>query len=52
MVSDGNGRSLTFLLSLDPMSDGKDALVLLAEHPPAKRLPGDKGYDADCCATS
>lgn len=29
------------------MSDAKGALVLLAEMPPAKRLLGDKGYDAD-----
>ena len=29
------------------MSDAKGALVLLAKLPPAKRLLGDKGYDAD-----
>ena len=29
------------------MSDAKGALVLLAELPRAKRLLGDKGYDAD-----
>ena len=29
------------------MSDAKGALVLLASLPPAKRLLGDKGYDAD-----
>ena len=29
------------------MSDAKGALVLLANLPPAKRLLGDKGYDAD-----
>ena len=29
------------------MSDAKGAMVLLAELPRAKRLLGDKGYDAD-----
>jgi transposase len=29
------------------MSDAKGAMVLLAELPRAKRLIGDKGYDAD-----
>jgi IS5 family transposase len=29
------------------MSDARVALVLLAQLPPAKRLLGDKGYDAD-----
>lgn len=29
------------------MSDARGALVLLAEMPHAKRLIGDKGYDAD-----
>jgi len=29
------------------MSDATGALVLLAELPPAKRILGDKGYDAD-----
>ena len=47
MVSDGRGRPLTFFLSPGQMSDAKGALVLLAEMPPAKRLIGDKGYDAD-----
>ncbi len=47
MVSDGRGRPLTFFLSPGQMSDAKGALVLLAEMPPAKRLVGDKGYDAD-----
>jgi transposase len=47
MVSDGKGRPLTFFLSPGQMSDAKGALVLLAEMPRAKRLLGDKGYDAD-----
>src|SRR4028118_1035735 len=47
MVSDGRGRPLTFFLSPGQMSDAKGALVLLADLPPAKRLIGDKGYDAD-----
>jgi transposase len=47
MVSDGQGRPLSFFLSPGQMSDAKGALVLLAQLPPAKRLLGDKGYDAD-----
>ena len=47
MVSDGKGRPLTFFLSPGQMSDARGALVLLAEMPHAKRLIGDKGYDAD-----
>ena len=47
MVSDGRGRPLNLFLSPGQMSDAKGALVLLAELPRAKRLPGDKGYDAD-----
>ena len=47
MLSDGKGRPLTFFLSPGQMSDAKGALVLLAKLPPAKRLLGDKGYDAD-----
>ena len=47
MMSDGRGRPLTFFLSPGQMSDAKGALVLLSELPPAKRLLGDKGYDAD-----
>ena len=45
-MSDGRGRPLNFFLS-PARSDAKGALVLLAEMPPAKRLLGDKGYDAD-----
>ena len=41
MVSDGRGRPLTVFLSPGRMR------VLLAEMPRAKRLLGDKGYDAD-----
>ena len=47
MLGDGRGRPLNFFLSPGQMSDAKGALVLLAEMPPAKRLLGDKGYDAD-----
>lgn len=47
MVSDGRGRPLTFFLSPGQMSDARGALVLLAELPAAKRILGDKGYDAD-----
>ena len=47
MVSDGKGRPLTFFLSPGQMSDARGALVLLASLPTAKRLLGDKGYDAD-----
>ncbi len=47
MVSDGRGRPLTVFLSPGRMSGAKGALVLLAEMPRAKRLLGDKGYDAD-----
>ena len=47
MVSDGRGRPLNFFLSPGQMSDAKGALVLLASLPDAKRLLGDKGYDAD-----
>ena len=47
MVSDGPGRPLNFVLSPGQMSDAKGALVLLASLPPAKRLLGDKGDDAD-----
>ena len=47
MVSDGHGRPLNFFLSPGQMSDAKGALVLLASLPPAKRLLGDKGCDAD-----
>jgi transposase len=47
MVSDGRGRPLTFFLSPGQMSDARGALVLLATLPTAKRLLGDKGYDAD-----
>ena len=47
MVSDGRGRPLNLFLSPGQMSDAKGALVLLAELPSAKRLLGDKGYDAD-----
>ena len=41
MVSDGRGRPPTVFLSPGRMR------VLLAEMPRAKRLLGDKGYDAD-----
>ena len=47
MVSDGRGRPLTFFLSPGQMSDARGALVLLAELPAAKRILGDRGYDAD-----
>lgn len=47
MMSDWRGRPLTFFLSPVQMSDAKGALVFLAELPPAKRVLGDKGYDAD-----
>ena len=47
MVSDGRGRPLTFFLSPGQMSDAKGAFVLLVEMRPAKKLIGDKGYDAD-----
>ena len=47
MVSDGRGRPLTFFLSPGQMSDARGALVLLAELPVAKRIQGDRGYDAD-----
>jgi transposase len=47
MVSDGQGRPLTFFLSPGQMSDARGALVLLADLPQAKRLLGDRGYDAD-----
>ena len=47
MVGDGKGRPLSFFLSPGQMSDAKGALVLLPQLPPAKRLLGDKGYDAD-----
>jgi transposase len=47
MVSDGRGRPLDFVLSPGHLSEAKGALVLLAERPPAKRLLGDKGYEAD-----
>ena len=47
MVSDGRGRPLTFFLSPGQMSDARGALVLLGELPAAKRILGDKGYDAD-----
>ena len=38
---------MTFFLSPGQMSHARGALVLLAEMPRAKRLIGDKGYDAD-----
>ncbi len=47
MVSDGRGRPLTFFLLPGQMSDARGALVLLAELPAAKRILGDRGYDAD-----
>ncbi|KGJ01417.1 transposase [Paracoccus halophilus] len=47
MVSDGRGRPLTFFLSPGQMSDARGAVVLLGDLPKAKRLLGDKGYDAD-----
>ncbi len=47
MVSDGRGRPLNFFLSPGQMSDPRGALVLLAELPAAKRILGDRGYDAD-----
>ena len=47
MVSDGRGRPLTFFLSPGQMSDVRGALVLLADLPAAKRILGDRGYDAD-----
>lgn len=47
MVSDGRGRPLTFFLSPGQMSDARGALVLLAELPAARRILGDRGYDAD-----
>jgi transposase len=47
MVGDGRGRPLTFFLSPGQTSDARGALVLLASLPKAKRLFGDKGYDAD-----
>ena len=47
MVSDRRGRPLTFFLSPGRMSDARGAFVLLAELPRAKRLLGDRGYDAD-----
>jgi len=46
-VSDGGGRPLSFLLSLDQMSDAKGALGLRAKLRRAKGLLRDKGYDAD-----
>lgn len=47
MVSDAQGRPLTFLLSPGQMSDARGALVLLAELPAAKRILDDRGCDAD-----
>ena len=52
VVSDGRWRALTLFLSSKQMSDARGALVLLAQVllaqlPPAKRLLGDKGQDAD-----
>jgi IS5 family transposase len=47
MLSDGRGRPLNFFLSPGQMNDTQGALVLLDELPPAKRILGDKGYDAD-----
>ncbi len=47
MVSDGRSRPLYFFLSLGQMSDARGALVLLASLLIAKRLLGDKGYNAD-----
>ena len=47
MVSGGRGRPLTFFLSPGQMSDARGALVLLSELPPAKRILGGKGYEAD-----
>ena len=47
MVSHGKGRPLNFALSPGRMSEAKGALVFLAVLPRAKRLLGDKGYDAD-----
>jgi transposase len=47
MVSDGWGRPLSFFLSPGQISDARGALVLLAELPAAKRILGDRGYDAD-----
>ncbi len=47
MVSDGRGRPLTFFLLPGQTSDARGALVLLAELPAAKRILGDRGYDAD-----
>ena len=46
MVSDGRGRPLTFVLSLGQAGGARGALVLLAQFPPAKRLLGDRDYDA------
>jgi transposase len=47
VVSDGRGWPLNFFLSPGQMSDAKGVLVLLASLPAAKRLLGDKGYNAD-----
>jgi IS5 family transposase len=47
IVSDGKGRPPNLPLSPGQRSDVKGALVLLAEMPRAKRLIGDKCYDAD-----
>ena len=47
MVSDGQGRPLTFFLSPGQISDARGALVLLADLPAAKRVLGNRGCDAD-----
>ena len=47
MVSDGRGRPLSFFFSPGQISDARGAIVLLADLPAAKRILGDRGYDAD-----
>lgn len=46
MVSDRQGRPLTFFLPPGQITDDQAALALLARLPTAKRILGDRGCDA------
>jgi len=46
-VCDGEGRPIILLLTEGQMSDYKGAALMVDVLPKAKKLLGDKGYDAD-----
>ncbi|RYF20909.1 MAG: hypothetical protein EOO77_07075 [Oxalobacteraceae bacterium] len=46
-VTDEQSRSLSFFMTAGQVSDYTGATPLLEDPPPAQRVRGDRGYDAD-----